>query len=208
MCLYTGVSLQPAVQTTSSRLYSHQTSFILWSTIPVSSERSSLTSSLFVFWTFFIFENKVVIVPGADNHFLFQFVWHASRAVLLFALRCLGTSQSGHPTKTTREKEGGREESEYNPVYCSHAHLLSLTPPGTRSDLCGDLAPSLLSLMRFPSALGKSHQIPCALQELSGGPSWRLASSRLPWLLFGSAVALLCRVRLFAWQQRLQRLSH
>lgn len=126
----------------------------------------------FLFFGLFLsLENKVVIVPGADNHFLFQFVWHASRAVLLFALRCLGTSQSGHPTKTTREKEGGREESEYNPVYCSHAHLLSLTPPGTRSDLCGDLAPSLLSLMRFPSALGKSHQIPCALQELSGGPS-------------------------------------
>lgn len=167
MCLYTGVSLQPAVQTTSSRLYSHQTS-----TIPVSSERSSLTLSFFFsFGLFLSLENKVVIVPGADNHFLFQFVWHASRAVLLFALRCLGTSQSGHPTKTTREKEGGREESEYNPVYCSHAHLLSLTPPGTRSDLCGDLAPSLLSLMRFPSALGKSHQIPCALQELSGGPS-------------------------------------
>lgn len=202
MCLYTGVSLQPAVQTTSSRLYSHQTS-----TIPVSSERSSLTLSFFCFLDFFLsLENKVVIVPGADNHFLFQFVWHASRAVLLFALRCLGTSQSGHPTKTTREKEGGREESEYNPVYCSHAHLLSLTPPGTRSDLCGDLAPSLLSLMRFPSALGKSHQIPCALQELSGGPSWRLA--RLPWLLFGSAAEPRCRVRLFAWQQRLQRLSH
>lgn len=48
MCLYTGVSLQPAVQTTSSRLYSHQTS-----TIPVSSERSSLTLSFFCFLDFF-----------------------------------------------------------------------------------------------------------------------------------------------------------
>lgn len=66
----------------------------------------------FLFFGLFLsLENKVVIVPGADNHFLFQFVWHASRAVLLFALRCLGTSQSGHPTKTTREKEGGRRAS-------------------------------------------------------------------------------------------------
>lgn len=205
MCLYTGVSLQPAVQTTSSRLYSHQTS-----TIPVSSERSSLTLSFFCFLDFFYrWKIRWWLCPELTTISCSNLCGMRAELCCFSLWGAWGRVRVGTPRRRRgRRREGGREESEYNPVYCSHAHLLSLTPPGTRSDLCGDLAPSLLSLMRFPSALGKSHQIPCALQELSGGPSWRLASSRLPWLLFGSAAEPRCRVRLFAWQQRLQRLSH
>lgn len=122
------------------------------------SQRSSFTSHLR------LFSNKEVISPGADNRFLVQF---ASGAVLLLSLRRSGSSQRRHPAKKRRDERG------YNPVFlfCSHAHLLPLTPPGTRSDLCRDLASLFTLTHAFPlCSEGKPHQIPCALQELSGGP--------------------------------------
>lgn len=157
MSLDTGVSLQPAMQRTSSSLNSPQTSLIPPHAAPsilVSSQRPSFMSHLR------LFSNKVVILPEADNCFLFQLARKGHRA----ASRS-GTSHWRHPVKKKR-----REESDYNPVFCSHAHLVPLTPPGTRSDLCRDLTPSSLSLMRFLSAPWKPHQIPCALQQHSGGP--------------------------------------
>lgn len=80
---------------------------------------------------------------------------HEERQLLLAFLFSAGTLWS---------RERRKEEGEP----CTR--LLSPTPPGTCSDLCGDLAPSSLSLMRFLSAPRRPHQIPGALQELFGRP--------------------------------------
>lgn len=72
--------------------------------------------------------------------------------------------------KAPCEEEVG-EESGYNPV-CSA--LMPIYSPwhlwGHALTSAGISTPSLPSLMRFLSAQRKPHQIPCALQELSGGP--------------------------------------
>lgn len=86
------------------------------------------------------------------------------------------------------------------PVLCSHAHLLPLTPPGMRSDLCRDLAPLFTRAHAFP--LRSEETAPnsmCITRAFSGRPpptGRGSASSRLPWLLFGSGGELRCGVRL------------
>lgn len=65
--------------------------------------------------------------------------------------------------------EGGREKGRGNPMFCSHAHLLLLTPLGYALTSAG--ISLLLTLTHaFPLPPRKPHQIPCALQELLGGP--------------------------------------
>lgn len=98
------------------------------------------------------------------------------------ALRRSGTSQRRHPAM----KAGGR--AGITPLFCSHAHLLPLTPPGTRSDLCRDLASLFTLTHAFPSLLrGNRTKFLVHYKSFSGRPGRRSASSRL---LFGSTAEL------------------
>lgn len=82
---------------------------------------------------------------------------------------------------------GGRRAG-ITPLFCSHAHLLPLTPPGTRSDLCRDLASLFTLTHAFPSLLrGNRTKFLVHYKSFSGRPGRRSASSRL---LFGSAAEL------------------
>lgn len=85
---------------------------------------------------------------------------HEEQRLLLALMFSVGTLWS---------RGSRKEEGEQLQLFCC-AHLLSLTPPGTCSDLCGDLTPSLLSLLHFLSAPRRPHQIPSALQEIFGRP--------------------------------------
>lgn len=136
----------------------------------------SFTDILFSRHIYVCFLIKEAISPGADNRFLVQF---ASGAVLLLSLRHSGLSQRRHPAK----KKKRRDERGYNPVFlfCSHAHLLPLTPPGTRSDLCRDLASLSTLTHAFPlCSEGETAPNSLCITRAFGRPGRRSASSRLP----------------------------
>lgn len=123
-------------------------------------------------------------------------------AMLLLPARRSGMSQWKHPAKKRGKRAGITPCSALMPAD-SPWHLW-----GHALTSAGISTPSLLSLMRFLSAQRKPHQIPCALQELLGGPVAGSALSRLPWLVWQRRRAAVWGQALLAWQQRLQRLSH
>lgn len=142
----------------SSSLYSHQTGSILRHATPsllLRDPRLRHANVCFLIRWWFRLELTIASCSNLQG----------GAIMLPVALRRSGTSQWKHPAK----KRG--EESRYNPV-CSA--LMPIYSPwhlwGHALTSAGISTPSLLSLMRFPSAQRKPHQIPCALQELSGGP--------------------------------------
>lgn len=204
MRLDTGVSLQPAVQRTSSSLYSHQTSLILWHAAPsILHTRPLLASHLR------LFSNK-----GGD----FARSWQPLPGSICKAEPCcsslrdaLGRVSEGTP----RRRRGGMREAI---TLCSCSAVMPIYSPwhhrGHALTSAGISPPSPLSLMRFLSPpKGETAPNSLCITRAFGRPGCRSASSRLPWLLFGSAVAAAAELRCggqthLAWQRRLQWLSH
>lgn len=182
MSLDTGVSLQPAVQPAAALQSSNRPD-------PSTSFQLSFsqTSPIFLRVTF-----------------LTRWWFCLERgAMLLLDLRCCGTSQLKHPVKKTRKRSG------YNPMFHTHAHLLPLTPLGTRSDLCRDPDSRFALAHAFPFCSEETAPNSMRITRAFGRPSRCSASSRLPLtVVWQRRRAAVWGQAHLAWQQRLQRLSH
>lgn len=122
MGLDTSVSLQPAVQRTRSSLCSHQTCLILRHATP-SILRNPLSYEIFIcFLIRWWFHPKLTIISCSNLHG----VWGELCCSLFWG--SLGRISEGTPQRG----KGRSGESGYNPMFCSHAHLL---PPYTSRDV-------------------------------------------------------------------------
>lgn len=176
MSLDTGVSLQPAVQRTSSSLYSRRTSWSLRHAAPSILPRDPLSRHIYVcFLIRWWFRPKLTIASCSNLC--------TRGAAALLALRRSGTSLRSHPAK---KREGITPCSALMPIYFPwHLRGHALTSAGI-------LPPSSPSLMRFLSAPRKTAPNSLCITRAFRRPGRRSASSRLPWLLFGSAAELRC----------------
>ena len=156
----TGVSLQPAVQRKPGVSHS-----------AVITRAPSDVPEILVCVTFFVcFLIRWWFALEANNRFLFQFVCVVRRGgVVLSRSEALWDESAKAPC----DKEGGRRAG-ITPLFCSHAHLLPLTPPGTRSDLCRDLASLFTLTHAFPPLLrGNCTKFLEPYKSFSGRPSRR-----------------------------------
>lgn len=135
------------------------------------------------------------------KHPLFCFVFF--NKVVLLALRRCGTTQWKRPVKKRGKRSG------YNPMFRTHAHLLPLTPLGTRSDLCRDPDSRFALAHAFPFCSEETAPNSMRITRAFGRPGRCSASSRLPLtVVWQRRRAAVWGQAHLAWQQRLQRLSH